>query len=100
LNLLYRVEYSKIEESKSGTPNLRVVYSRRGKYIFSGNSKGKILIVDSASLEVKSSFKVTQTAAANNAVKVSYNVYIWLGYLIEDQGQNIQTGFVVFNLML
>jgi hypothetical protein len=60
---------------------VRVVYSRRGKYIFSGNSKGKILIVDSASLEVKSSFKVTQTAAANNAVKVSKNnVYLWLAY--------------------
>ena len=48
------------------------VICRRGKFIFSGNSKGKILIVNSASLEVKSSFKVTQTAAANNAVKVSH----------------------------
>lgn len=49
---------------------------RRGKYIFSGNSKGKILIVDSVSLEVKSSFRVTQTAAANNAVKVSLGQFL------------------------
>jgi hypothetical protein len=78
---------------------VRVFYSRRGKYIFSGNSKGKILIVDSASLEVKSSFKVTQTAAANNAVKVRKYMFIYVK-LIEDQGQTKQTGFVVFNLLL
>jgi len=44
-------------------------YVRRGRYIFTGNSKGKILIVDSKSLEQKVCFRVTQTAAANNAVK-------------------------------
>ena len=44
---------------------------RRGRYIFTGNSKGKILIVDSKSLEQKVCFRVTQTAAANNAVKVT-----------------------------
>ena len=43
---------------------------RRGKYIFSGNSKGKILIVDANTLAQKSCFRVTQTAAVNNAVKV------------------------------
>jgi len=49
--------------------NIYACYDRRGKYIFSGNSKGRIMIVDSVKLEQKVSFKVTQTAAANNAVK-------------------------------
>ena len=43
---------------------------RRGKYIFTGNSKGKILIVDGTTLAQKACFRVTQTAAVNNAVKV------------------------------
>jgi len=49
--------------------NIFACYDRRGKYIFSGNSKGKILVVDSASLAQKACFRVTQTAAVNNAVK-------------------------------
>jgi len=49
--------------------NLFACYDRRGRYIFSGNSKGKILIVDSVKLKQKCCFRVTQTAAVNNAVK-------------------------------
>jgi len=44
-------------------------YDRRGKHIYTGNSKGRILIVDSEKLEIKSQFKVQQTAAASNSVK-------------------------------
>ena len=51
---------------------------RRGKYIFSGNSKGKILIVDANTLAQKSCFRVTQTAAVNNAVKVFKVLFIRL----------------------
>ena len=42
-------------------------YDKRGKHIFTGNSKGKILIVDRVSLEVVKQFRVTQTIS--NSVK-------------------------------
>ena len=42
-------------------------YDKRGKHIFTGNSKGKILIVDRESLEVTKQFRVTQTIS--NSVK-------------------------------
>ena len=42
-------------------------FDKRGKHIFTGNSKGKILIVDRESLEVTKQFRVTQTIS--NSVK-------------------------------
>jgi len=42
-------------------------YDKRGKYIFTGNSKGMILIVDTENLKVTRKFKLTQTVS--NAVK-------------------------------
>merc|ERR1719422_2546394 len=42
-------------------------YDKRGKHIFTGNSKGKILIVDRETLEVVKQFRVTQTIS--NSVK-------------------------------
>lgn len=42
-------------------------YDKRGKHIFTGNSKGKILIVDRRSLQVVRQFRVTQTIS--NSVK-------------------------------
>jgi len=44
-------------------------YDRRGKHIFTGNSKGKITIVDSEKFELKSQFRCSGTAAATNSVK-------------------------------
>merc|ERR1719186_1347038 len=42
-------------------------YDRRGENIFTGNSKGKILIVDTENLRVVKQFRLTQTVS--NAVK-------------------------------
>jgi len=42
-------------------------YDRRGKHIFTGNSKGMILIVDTENLKVVKKFRLTQTVS--NAVK-------------------------------
>ncbi|QQP50891.1 Retinoblastomabinding protein 5like, partial [Caligus rogercresseyi] len=42
-------------------------YDHRGKYIFTGNSKGKISIFDASSLKLISSFRVS--AQSNTAVK-------------------------------
>merc|ERR1719348_1131902 len=42
-------------------------FDRRGKHVFTGNSKGKIMIIERESLKVVKQFRVTQTIS--NAVK-------------------------------
>ena len=66
-----------------------MLWSRRGKYIFTGNSKGKILVVDATTLEQKTCFRVTQTAAANNAVKVEYRTKILYFYARQKGGKRV-----------
>lgn len=44
-------------------------FNRRGDYIFTGNGRGKILVLDTETCSVKASFKISQTTASNTAVK-------------------------------
>lgn len=45
-----------------GDLNIVASFDRRGEYIYTGNAKGKILVLDSEKLEIKASFKCHSTA--------------------------------------
>lgn len=49
--------------------NIVASFDRRGKYIYTGNAKGRILVLDSQSLEIKASFKITVGSSSATAVK-------------------------------
>jgi len=40
--------------------NITASFDRRGEYIYTGNGKGRILVLNAATLEVKASFRITQ----------------------------------------
>ncbi|XP_045464658.1 retinoblastoma-binding protein 5 homolog [Harmonia axyridis] len=55
-----------------GDLNISASFDRRGNYVYTGNSKGKILVLDSKSLEVKASFRIvlgTSSAAAVRSIE-------------------------------
>lgn len=43
---------------EDGDANICTAFDRRGKHVFTGNGKGKVMIFDTQSLELKSSFRV------------------------------------------
>ncbi|XP_058799464.1 retinoblastoma-binding protein 5 homolog [Phymastichus coffea] len=49
--------------------NIVASFNRRGDYIFTGNGRGRILVLDVESCSVKASFKISQGTASNTAVK-------------------------------
>lgn len=49
--------------------NIVASFNRRGDYIFTGNGRGRILVLDVNSCSVKASFKISQGTASNTAVK-------------------------------
>lgn len=44
-------------------------FDRRGDYVYTGNAKGKVLVLDSRSLEVKASFRITLGTSSAAAVR-------------------------------
>ncbi|XP_022189305.1 retinoblastoma-binding protein 5 homolog [Nilaparvata lugens] len=44
-------------------------FDRRGTYVYTGNSKGKILILSMPDLEVKASFRITASASAVKSIE-------------------------------
>lgn len=52
-----------------GDLNIVASFDRRGQYIYTGNAKGKILILDTETLEIKASFKITVGTSSATAVK-------------------------------
>ncbi|XP_063225379.1 retinoblastoma-binding protein 5 homolog [Bacillus rossius redtenbacheri] len=49
--------------------NIVASFDRRGEHVYAGNAKGKVLVLTTASLELKASFKVTQGTTSATAVK-------------------------------
>lgn len=52
-----------------GDLNIVATFDRRGKYIYTGNAKGKILVIETDSLKVVASFKITVGTSSATAVK-------------------------------
>lgn len=52
-----------------GDINVIASFDRRGDYVYTGNSKGKILILDSQKLTVKASFKITVGTSSTTGIK-------------------------------
>lgn len=49
--------------------NIVASFNRRGDYIFTGNGKGRILVLETDNFAVKASFKISPGTASNTAVK-------------------------------
>ncbi|KAK0168446.1 hypothetical protein PV327_002245 [Microctonus hyperodae] len=49
--------------------NIVASFDRRGAYIYTGNTRGRILVLDAESLAIKASYKISQGTASNTAVK-------------------------------
>lgn len=52
-----------------GDLNIVASFDRRGIHIYSGNAKGKILVMNSNSLEIVASFKIAVGTSSATAVK-------------------------------
>ncbi|PSN30811.1 Retinoblastoma-binding protein 5 [Blattella germanica] len=49
--------------------NIVASFDRRGQYVYTGNAKGKVLVLSTLDLTLKASFKVTQGTTSATAVK-------------------------------
>ncbi|KAG5320215.1 RBBP5 protein, partial [Pseudoatta argentina] len=49
--------------------NIVASFDRRGDYVYTGNARGRVLVLDAETLNVKASYKITQGTASNTAVK-------------------------------
>lgn len=49
--------------------NIAASFDRRGKYIFSGNAKGKVLVHSASDMKLVASFRMGQAASSSTAVK-------------------------------
>jgi COMPASS component SWD1 len=49
--------------------NIVASFDRRGQYVYTGNAKGKVLVLSTTDLVLKASFKVTQGTTSATAVK-------------------------------
>ena len=56
-------------DEEAGEQNIFASFDRLGKRIFSGNAKGKILVMDTESLEILTSFQVTSGSSATTGIK-------------------------------
>lgn len=49
--------------------NIIASFDRRGKYIYTGNAKGKVLVLNSHSLKIEASFRIVVGTSSATAVK-------------------------------
>lgn len=49
--------------------NIVATFDKKGEYIFTGNAKGKITIINASTLEVKNSYRISTATNANTAIK-------------------------------
>ncbi|KAK9880782.1 hypothetical protein WA026_013109 [Henosepilachna vigintioctopunctata] len=54
---------------EDGDLNISASFNRRGDYVYTGNSKGKVLVLDSRTLEVRASFKIVLGSSSAAAVR-------------------------------
>lgn len=52
-----------------GDINVIASFDRRGDNVYTGNAKGKILILDPQTLSVKASFKITVGTSSTTSIK-------------------------------
>lgn len=55
--------------SFQGDLNIVASFDRRGRHVYTGNGKGKVLVLDADSLQTVASFKITVGASSGTAVK-------------------------------
>lgn len=49
--------------------NIVASFDRRGDYVYTGNAKGKVLVLDAKNLEIKASFRIVLGSSSATAVK-------------------------------
>ncbi|XP_027059509.1 retinoblastoma-binding protein 5 homolog [Pocillopora damicornis] len=49
--------------------NIVASFDRKGEYIYTGNSKGKVLVIEAETLQVVTSFRIQTGTSANTAIK-------------------------------
>ncbi|KAF2897141.1 hypothetical protein ILUMI_09030 [Ignelater luminosus] len=52
-----------------GDLNIVASYDRRGEYVFTGNAKGRILVLNAETLELKASFRIILGSSSATAIK-------------------------------
>lgn len=52
-----------------GDLNIVASFDRRGDYVYTGNAKGKVLVLDSNTLELRASFKILMGSSSATAVR-------------------------------
>lgn len=52
-----------------GDLNIVAAFDRRGEHIYTGNAKGKILVLNANTLEIVASFKIVLGSSSVTAVK-------------------------------
>lgn len=52
-----------------GDLNIVASFDRRGRYIYTGNAKGRILVLTAQDMQVQASFKITVGTSSATAVK-------------------------------
>lgn len=67
VNITVQVVYS--VSVLQGDVNIVASFDRRGEYIYTGNSRGKVLIMTCPELKIKTSFRIGQGTTSAAAVK-------------------------------
>lgn len=49
--------------------NIVASFDRRGDYVYTGNAKGKVLVLDAKTLQIKASFRIVLGSSSATAVK-------------------------------
>lgn len=52
-----------------GDLNIVASFDRRGEHVYTGNAKGRLLVLDAKTLDVKASFRITLGTSSATAVK-------------------------------
>ncbi|KAH1003895.1 hypothetical protein HUJ04_003735 [Dendroctonus ponderosae] len=54
---------------EDGDLNIAASFDRRGDYVYTGNAKGKVLVLDTRTLEVRASFRIVLGSSSATAVR-------------------------------
>lgn len=62
-------DYKLLPLDEDGDVNIIASFDRRGDNVYTGNAKGRILILDSQSLDIKASFRITIGTSSTTGIK-------------------------------